>query len=98
MTQQKEKQDIVKQLGLLKVVDIKIKLPEALVDYIQEVIIGENKQDKDSDQYCSEEVLRVTLTHLDNVEDTVLRNYTIPSCLQTHYDDEIMEKYCGWRR
>jgi hypothetical protein len=44
----------------------------------------------------SEEVLRVMLTHLDNDEDTVLRNYTIPRGLQTHYDDEIMEKYCGW--
>jgi hypothetical protein len=53
MTQQKKKQDIVKQLGLLKVVDIKIKLPEALVDYIQEVVIGENKQVKELDQYCS---------------------------------------------
>jgi hypothetical protein len=39
----------------------------------------------------SEEVLRVMLTHLDNDEDTVLRNYTIPRGLQTHYDDEIME-------
>jgi hypothetical protein len=62
------------------------------------VVIGENEEVNDLDQYCSEEVLRVMLTHLDNDEDTVLRNYTIPSGLQTHYDDEIIEKYCGWRR
>jgi hypothetical protein len=38
------------------------------------------------------------LTHLDNNEDTVLRNYTIPKALDTYYHREIMEKYCGWRR
>jgi hypothetical protein len=50
MSNQKEKQDIVKQLGPLKEIDIKIKLPEALVDYINEVVIGKNKEVKDLDQ------------------------------------------------
>jgi hypothetical protein len=98
MLKQKQNQDNVKQLGPLKEIDIKIKLPEALVDYINEVVIGENKEVEDLDQYCSEEVIRVMLTHLDNNEDTVLRNYTIPKALDTYYHREIMEKYCGWRR
>jgi hypothetical protein len=54
MLKQKQNQDIVKQLGPLKEIDIKIKLPEALVDYINEVVIGENKEVEDLDQYCSE--------------------------------------------
>jgi hypothetical protein len=29
--------------------------------------------------------------HLDEEEDTVLKNFTIPSGLQTHYGDEIMK-------
>jgi hypothetical protein len=37
MSNQKQKQDIMKQLGPLKGIDIKIKLPEALVDYINEI-------------------------------------------------------------
>jgi hypothetical protein len=57
---------------------------------------GENKEVKDLDQYCSEEVLRMMTVHLDNPESTVLKNYTIPSGLQTHYYNEIMEAYCRW--
>jgi hypothetical protein len=90
-----QKQDITKQLGPLKEVNIKVKLPEALIDYINEVVIGENKEVKDLDQYCSEEVLRMMTIHLDNDEDTFLENYTIPRGLQTHYYKEIMNAYMG---
>jgi hypothetical protein len=95
MSKQKEKQDITKQLGPLKEVDIKVKLPEALIDYINEIEVEKYKNVKDLGQYCSEQVIMIMTTHLDNPEDTVVKNYTIPKCFQYYYD-EIMEAYCGW--
>ncbi|HKG86679.1 MAG TPA: hypothetical protein VKA95_00020 [Nitrososphaeraceae archaeon] len=96
MSNQKQRQeDIVKQLGPLKEVDNKIKLPEALIDYINEIEVGKYRRVKDLGQYCSEEVTRVMTSHLD-IEDAILKNYTIPNGLQTHYYDEIMKKYYGW--
>ncbi len=93
---QDQKECIVKQLGPLKEVDIKIKLPEALIDYINEIELEKYRNVKDMGEYCSEEVTRIMTTHLDNDEPTVVKNYTIPKGLQTHYYNEIMEAYCGW--
>jgi hypothetical protein len=95
MLQGRRQIDIKEQLGSLTEVNIKIRLPKALIDYINEVEVEQHRCVKDLDQYCSEEVMRVMASHLDNAEDTVLKNYTIPSGL-AGYDDEIMEVYYGW--
>lgn len=96
LSNQDRKQDILNRLGPLTEVSIKIRLPKALIDHVNEVEMKKDKDLKDLDQYCSEEVIRVMISHLDEPEDTVLRNYTIPRSL-AHYDNEIMEVYCGWK-
>jgi hypothetical protein len=88
MSNQKQTQDIMKQLGPLTETNIKIKLPQAFVDYINE------NTNQDLSQYCSEEVTLSMIAHLDGGEDIVLKNYTIPRAIAFR-DNEIMNAYMG---
>jgi hypothetical protein len=93
MSNQKQTQDIIKQLGPITETDIKIKLPRAFVDYINE------KTTTEIGQYCSEEVTAAMIAHLDGGEEIALRNYTIPRAIAFRYN-EIMNAYMGkdWER
>jgi hypothetical protein len=81
-------QDIMKQLGPLTEINMKIKLPKAFVDYINEKTMTE------IGQYCSEEITLSMIAHLDGGEDIVLKNYTIPKAI-AYRDNEIMNAYLG---
>lgn len=60
--------NIIKQLGPIVEVDVKLKLPSAFVEYINEVAIKQNNEAKDLDEYCNE-VLLGMITHLDGSQD-----------------------------
>jgi hypothetical protein len=80
------KQNIVKQLGPTVEVNVKLKLPSAIVDYIA------TKEKRTLGKYCNEMLLQIMISHLDEEEDIVLRNYTIPRCL-AYLNDEILAHY-----
>jgi hypothetical protein len=85
---QRQTQDIRKQLGPITETNVKIKLPQAFVDYINE------NTTTDLSQYCSEEVITAMIAHLDGGGDIVLKNYTIPRAIAFRYND-IMNAYMG---
>ena len=83
---------ITKQLGPIAQVDVKISLPLAFLEYINEVAIRKNREAETLDQYCSEEMIRAMIAHLDNDKDTVLNSHTIPRCI-AFLDKEILDHY-----
>ncbi len=72
---------IAEQLGPIAQVDVKLSMPLAFLEYIKEVAIRKNREADTLDQYCSEEMIRAMIAHLDNDEDIVLKNHTIPKCI-----------------
>ena len=54
----------------------------------------EHKDVRDLGSILIEEITRVTVSYLDEPEDIVLRNYTIPCGLSQH-EDVIMEVFMG---
>jgi hypothetical protein len=79
----------MKQLGPIAEINIKVKLPQAFLDYINEI------EKEDLGKYCSEEVIVSMIAHLDGGEDIVLKKYTIPRGVAFLYN-EIMHTYAGW--
>jgi hypothetical protein len=87
-----ELSSLTKQLGPIAQVDVKISLPLAFLEYIKEIAIRKNREADTLDQYCSEEIIRAMIAHLDNDKDIVLRNHTIPKCI-AFLDKEILDHY-----
>lgn len=83
---------ITKQLGPIAQVDVKLSLPLAFVEYINEIAIRKNREAETLDQYCSEEMIRAMIAHLDNDKDVVPKNHTIPKCI-AFLDKEILDHY-----
>ena len=71
---------------------MKMRLPQAFVDYVEEVAIKQNREATSLEEYCNQEFLAGLIAYLDNEEERVLKNYTIPKFIALQYD-EIMDTY-----
>jgi hypothetical protein len=65
MSKQEQTRDIMKQLGPITEINIKVKLPRAFLDYINEI------EKADLGEYCSEEVIAAMIAHLDGPKNIV---------------------------
>ncbi|HEY9386737.1 MAG TPA: hypothetical protein VIP70_06840 [Nitrososphaeraceae archaeon] len=75
---EKEEKEITEQLGPITEFHMKMRLPQAFVDYIEEVAIKQNREAASLEEYCNQEFLAGLIAYLDNEEERVLKNYTIP--------------------
>jgi hypothetical protein len=89
---QEQEKDITEQLGPVTEFHVKMRLPQAFVDYIEEVAIKKNKEATSLEEYCNQEFLAGLIAYLDNEKERVLKNYTIPKFIASQYD-EIMATY-----
>lgn len=89
---EKEEKDITEQLGPITEFHVKMRLPQAFVDYVEEVAIKQNREAASLEEYCNQEFLAGLIAYLDNEEERVLKNYTIPKFIALQYD-EIMDTY-----
>lgn len=89
---EKEEKDITEQLGPITEFHMKMRLPQAFVDYVEEVAIKQNRESASLEEYCNQEFLAGLIAYLDNEEERVLKNYTIPKFIALQYD-EIMDTY-----
>jgi predicted Ser/Thr protein kinase len=80
--------DLVNQLGPAVQVNVKLRMPAAFLEYIQEVAR------EDLDNFCSHEIVRAMITHLDGDKSIRLDRYTIPKAI-AYRDKEILEHYLG---
>jgi hypothetical protein len=80
--------DITKQLGPAIDVIVRIRMPAAFFEYILEL------EEESPDKFCSEELVRAMIAHLDDGEELPLKNYTIPRAI-AFKDNEIMKYYLG---
>jgi hypothetical protein len=88
------KGDITKKLGPVVEVQVKLKLPAAFLEYIQEVGIKQKQWNKNLDEYCSDELIRAMTAHLDGDKEIVLPKHTIPRAIAFR-DKEIIDAYVG---
>lgn len=90
--EEKEEKDITEQLGPITEFHMKMRLPQAFVDYVEEVAIKQNREAASLEEYCNQEFLAGLIAYLDNEEERVLKNYTIPTFIALQYE-EIMDTY-----
>jgi hypothetical protein len=85
--------NISRYLGPVVDVNIKVRMPKAFLDYINEIAI-KNRMADNIEEYCSHRLLTGMLAdHLGDWEnDTVLKDYVIPPRLGD-YEREIREYY-----
>lgn len=89
---EKEEKEITEQLGQITEFHMKMRLPQAFVDYVEEVAIEQNREAASLEEYCNQEFLAGLIAYLDNEEERVLKNYTIPKFIALQYD-VIMDTY-----
>jgi len=84
---------IAKQLGVPIERNVKLTLPAAFLEYIEEIAVKQ-KGWKDISDYCSYELTRAMIAHLDRDKDIVLpsKKYTVPRAIAFEYD-EILGHY-----
>jgi hypothetical protein len=92
----RKQDEVIKMLGPIEEVTIKMKLPAAIIEYINEVAIKEKGWNSTIDEYCNEEILQTTISHLDADTDLILKNHIIPALL-ANYDDEKIDATLGER-
>lgn len=66
--------------------------PSAFVDYIHEVVIKQEKWNKDLDEFCSDEVRQSIIAYLDGGEGVRTKDYVIPRCIAS-YNRQIFNAY-----
>ena len=95
-TENKTNIAIEKQLGPALTRNVKLTLPAAFWEYIEEVAIKQNHENKDLDEYCTEEILQAMIAQLDAEEITLLpsKRYMIPRAIAWR-NHEILEHYVG---
>lgn len=81
---EKEEKDITEQLGPITEFHVKMRLPQAFVDYVEEVAIKQNREAASLEEYCNQEFLAGLIAYLDNEEERVLKITQFPSLL--HYN------------
>jgi predicted Ser/Thr protein kinase len=80
--------DLDNQLGPAVEINVKLRMPAAFLEYIQE------KAREDLDNFCSHEIVRAMITHLDGDKSIHMDRYTIPKAI-AYRDKEIIEHYLG---
>ena len=80
--------DLDNQLGSAVEINVKLRMPAAFLEYIQEVAR------EDLDNFCSHEIVRAMITHLDGDKSIPMKRYTIPRAI-AYRDKEIIEHYLG---
>ena len=76
-----EEKDITEQLGPITEFHMKMRLPQAFVDYVEEVAIKQNREAASLEEYCNQEFLAGLIAYLDNEEERVLKITQFPSLL-----------------
>ena len=87
---------IKEQLGQAVEKNVKLRLPAAFWEYIEEIAIKQNHENKDLDEYCTEEILQAIIAQLDADKIILLpsKKYMIPRAIAWR-DSEIVEHYIG---
>lgn len=67
---EKEEKDITEQLGPITEFHVKMRLPQAFVDYVEEVAIKQNREAASLEEYCNQEFLAGLIAYLDNEEES----------------------------
>ena len=80
--------DLGNQLGPAVEINVKLRMPAAFLEYIQEVAR------EDLDNFCSHEIVRAMITHLDGDKSIRMDRYTTPNAI-AYRDKEIIEHYLG---
>ena len=80
--------DLDNQLGPAVEINVKLRMPAAFLEYIQEIAR------EDLDNFCSHEIVRAMITHLDGDKSIRMDRYTIPNAI-AYRDKEIIERYLG---
>ena len=57
--EEKEEKDITEQLGPITEFHMKMRLPQAFVDYVEEVAIKQNREAASLEEYCNRVFSRV---------------------------------------
>jgi glycosylphosphatidylinositol transamidase (GPIT) subunit GPI8 len=85
--------NISRHLGSVVDVNVKVRMPKAFLDYINEIVIKSGMADN-IEEYCSHRILTGMLAdHLGDWEsDIVLKDYVMPPRLGD-YEREIREYY-----
>jgi hypothetical protein len=83
-TIERKSEEIIRMLGPIKEVTVRMKMPAAFIEYINQ------KENVGLDEYCNEQVLQGMIAHLDNEEDIILENhYIIPAFLANYIHDVV---------
>ncbi|MGI8832064.1 MAG: hypothetical protein ACR2IS_05430 [Nitrososphaeraceae archaeon] len=92
MERTKKGGNIIKELGPIAEIDVKLRLPKAFLDYIHEVAIKQEKWNKDLDEFCSDEATQSVIAYLDCSESVRTKDYVIPRDIAS-YNKQIFNAY-----